>query len=319
MQLINTSTGQFLDGVPNVSNGTLLTAAWCNAVQAELAAVAQATGNALNTSSNNQVLTAIEQLIEARAGNYAPDTGVANAYVVTLSPALAAYTNGVPIQFRAAHANTGACTVNAGPGAVPLLRDDGSALVAGDINAGSLVSGNYDSTAGGVLINAIVASQVLLLSAISLRHDVPILVPYPSMPFSAGFVGDIPVAQFGKSSAQAAYWSFCIGSNVNLAKPIKLRINYTGTAAAGNFLMQLGYQSFAAGSFTPASYTNLQEAMPAPGTASYGTNYQTAVAIVPASALVSQGVIAFLLSRQPTNALDTCTGTLQIVNVRLEQ
>ena len=185
MQLINTSTGQFLDGIPNVSNGTLLTAAWCNAVQAELAAVAQATGNALNTSSNNQVLTAIEQLIEARAGNYAPDTGVANAYVVALSPALAAYTNGVPIQFRAAHANTGACTVNAGPGVVPLLRDDGSALVAGDINAGSLVSGNYDSTAGGVLINAIVASQVLLLSAISLRHDVPILVPYPSMPFSA--------------------------------------------------------------------------------------------------------------------------------------
>jgi len=199
------------------------------------------------------------------------------------------------------------------------LRDDGSALVAGDINAGSLVSGNYDSTAGGVLINAIVASQVLLLSAISLRYDVPILVPYQSMPFSAGFVGDIPVAQFGKSSAQAAYWSFCIGSNVNLAKPIKLRINYTGTAAAGNFLMQLGYQSFNAGSFTPASYTNLQEAMPAPATASGSANYQTAVAIVPASALVSQGVIAFLLSRQPANALDTCTGTLQIVNVRLEQ
>ena len=41
MQLINTSNGQFLDGVPNVSNGTLLTAAWCNAVQAELAAVAR--------------------------------------------------------------------------------------------------------------------------------------------------------------------------------------------------------------------------------------------------------------------------------------
>ena len=45
--------------------------------------------------------------------------------------------------------------------------------------------------------------------------------------------------------------------------------------------MQLGYQSFNAGSFTPASYTNLQEVMPAPATASGSANYQTAVAIVP--------------------------------------
>jgi hypothetical protein len=319
MQLINTANGQFVDGVPNQSNGTLLTAAWCNSVQAELAAVAQATGATLNSGQNNQVLTAIEQLIEARAGNYASDTGIANAYVVALSPALTAYTKGVPVQFRAANANTGPSTVDAGPGPVPLLRDDGSPVAGGDITQGSLVSGVYDPTVNGVVISAIVASQVLALASITYRYNVPLMAPYPTMPAGNGFVGDVPVSTLGKSTAQAVYWPFTIAPDVNLAKPIKLRIHYTSTIAGGNFLMQLGYQVFNGGSLTPPSYTNVQEAIPAPATAAASMNYLTAVAVIPASALALQGLIMCIVSRQPSNSLDTCAGVFQIVNIRLEQ
>ncbi|MDP3048906.1 MAG: hypothetical protein Q8N12_05675 [Thermodesulfovibrionales bacterium] len=48
--------------------------------------------------------------------DYAPDTGAANAYVITLAPALTARVVGMPIHFMAANANTGASTLNDGLG-----------------------------------------------------------------------------------------------------------------------------------------------------------------------------------------------------------
>jgi hypothetical protein len=79
--------------------------------------------------------------------DYAADSGSANAYVVALSPALAAHVAGMPIFFRAANANTGASTVNInGLGAVAIRKYGLAALEAGDIAAGQIVGVIYDGT-----------------------------------------------------------------------------------------------------------------------------------------------------------------------------
>jgi hypothetical protein len=82
--------------------------------------------------------------LQAQLGNYAADVGSANAYSVTLSPALTAYV-GSPIRWKAAHASTGASTFNAGPGAQTLVLQDGSAITT-QIAAGGIYECVWDGT-----------------------------------------------------------------------------------------------------------------------------------------------------------------------------
>lgn len=80
--------------------------------------------------------------------NYVADTGAANAYVVTLVPALGSYIAGQVVVFKAANANTTASTLNVnGLGAIAIKKYDGAtALVANDIKAGQIVAAVYDGT-----------------------------------------------------------------------------------------------------------------------------------------------------------------------------
>lgn len=71
----------------------------------------------------------------------------ANDYVVTVSPAPAAYTAGFFVVFKATHANTGAATLVINALAAKTLKAvDGSALEAGDIENGAAVVAFYDGT-----------------------------------------------------------------------------------------------------------------------------------------------------------------------------
>lgn len=71
----------------------------------------------------------------------------ANDYTVTIAPAPAAYTSGI-VLFVAAHANTGAATVQINAlGTKSLLDVDGGALISGDIESGSVVLAYYDGAA----------------------------------------------------------------------------------------------------------------------------------------------------------------------------
>lgn len=79
--------------------------------------------------------------------NYAVDTGGVNAYAITISGQTTTYAAGIAFQFKAANTNTGASTLNVnGQGAQTIVRTDGSALVAGDITAGAIVSVMFDGT-----------------------------------------------------------------------------------------------------------------------------------------------------------------------------
>lgn len=80
--------------------------------------------------------------------DYALATGSANAYAITLSPALDAHITGMPIVVKANHANTGAATINVnGLGAVAIRRMDGTDLQAGDILLGAMILLAYDGSA----------------------------------------------------------------------------------------------------------------------------------------------------------------------------
>lgn len=79
--------------------------------------------------------------------NYALDTGTANNYAITITGQTTTYAAGIAFQFKAANANSGASTLNVnGQGTQSIVRTDGTALSAGDIAAGAIVSVMYDGT-----------------------------------------------------------------------------------------------------------------------------------------------------------------------------
>jgi hypothetical protein len=79
--------------------------------------------------------------------DYVGDTGAANAYVITASPAATAYTTGQRFTFKAANANTGASTINVnGLGVKNITKNFNTALVANDILASQIVEIEYDGT-----------------------------------------------------------------------------------------------------------------------------------------------------------------------------
>ena len=77
---------------------------------------------------------------------YVLDTGSANAYAVTLSPALTAYATGQVIVFMPSHANTTASTINANAIGTKNIFRNGAALSGGEIQANQLAIIIYDGT-----------------------------------------------------------------------------------------------------------------------------------------------------------------------------
>lgn len=71
---------------------------------------------------------------------YAAAGGTANAITAVLAPALAANVAGTVVNIAIANTNTGAATLNAGPGALPIQTEKGAALSEGDLRAGSIRS-----------------------------------------------------------------------------------------------------------------------------------------------------------------------------------
>lgn len=84
--------------------------------------------------------------LQKQLGNYAIDTGSANAYSVALSPALVAHVVGMPIRWKAAHANTGASTFTDGVGAGSLVLAPGVATPSGVIVSGGMYASVWDGT-----------------------------------------------------------------------------------------------------------------------------------------------------------------------------
>lgn len=80
--------------------------------------------------------------------SYALDTGAANAYVITPSPAISAYTTGVAflVKIGAGNTNTGSSTIAVSGLAAKNIFYNGAAVTAGALVAGSIVLLAYDGT-----------------------------------------------------------------------------------------------------------------------------------------------------------------------------
>ncbi len=78
---------------------------------------------------------------------FAPESGSANAYVVTMPDTRTANTDGDEIIFFASHGNSGAATLNVdGLGAIALVDRTGAALISNDIVSGRLYMATYDAS-----------------------------------------------------------------------------------------------------------------------------------------------------------------------------
>jgi len=98
--------------------------------------------------------------LQTQDENYAVDTGSANAYLAALTPALTAYTPGMPVRVKIANTNTGPSTLNVnGVSAAAIQLRSGAPLAGGELRAGSVCeffwSGSVWQTDGalGVLSN----------------------------------------------------------------------------------------------------------------------------------------------------------------------
>jgi len=120
---------------------------------------------------------------------YAVDTGTTDAYALTI-PALATpYTDGTVIWFKAATANTGACTLNVNSsGAKDIRKHKSLALADNDIVAGMILAVVYDGTngyfqmlhhGGNILVDDI-ANQTYAADAEASDAYVITLTPAPS-------------------------------------------------------------------------------------------------------------------------------------------
>lgn len=92
----------------------------------------------ITQAANAPILPAdLLHAIQQNALTTAVDTGAANAYAVSYSPAITALTDGMVLWFKAKTANSGASTLNVnGLGAQPLVGGAHSALQGGEIVAG---------------------------------------------------------------------------------------------------------------------------------------------------------------------------------------
>jgi hypothetical protein len=100
--------------------------------------------------------------------HYAVSSGSANAYNVTLNPALKEYVPGMFLSFKANFSNSSAATVNfSGVGDLAIKKNGSTALVSGDIVSGQIVMGFPDGNGNFQLVNGSLGylSDVLALQA----------------------------------------------------------------------------------------------------------------------------------------------------------
>lgn len=114
---------------------------------------------------DDAALPRLTEAIRLQALNYRAATGTANALTATLDPAPATHadTVGMPLRLLIASDNTGAATLNVGPGALPIRTMRGAAIARGDLTAGAIIT--LVGTGSAWLICGIAYSEVPLLGS----------------------------------------------------------------------------------------------------------------------------------------------------------
>jgi hypothetical protein len=163
-------------------NGNTLSATEFNQIPTELEALQTSSGQPSSDAILNQVSIATSRYA---ANNFYIDSGVADAYVLTLAASMTnpvsatvGYFVGMTIRFRAGNANTGASTVNVNStGVKNLKKEDGTTdLAAGDIPTTRDSTFRYNGTSFVQVIEANLATTstsgtTLLPSQITIANN----------------------------------------------------------------------------------------------------------------------------------------------------
>jgi hypothetical protein len=165
---ISDPNGPYINGNPAAGiEGSIPPAAAFEYPMREIVAMIQAGDFVPSDGDLTQLLKAIRR----QYVNYAVDTGVVNALVVTLAPPLENYHAGFPLRILVAVTNTGASAVNVnGLGPRAIKRGDGSDLHAGDLTAGMI--------AGLVDTGTVFQLQNPLLGVASTSNNFFVKIPY---------------------------------------------------------------------------------------------------------------------------------------------
>lgn len=136
-QLLYSSSNNVIAGLPTANDAVLITSgAGVPSLSATLPAGLTIPGYALITSMQNE------------SYNYILDTGAADAYVATLSPAVTSYVAGQRISLKIANTNiTATPTVNVnGLGTKTIVREGNLPLLISDLITGMIADLRYDGT-----------------------------------------------------------------------------------------------------------------------------------------------------------------------------
>jgi hypothetical protein len=168
-------------------DGSIPPAKFFNDVQTEILNVIAAAGITPSDADLNQLLDAILSFIPTPTGapsdaslvHFGIDEGVANAYVVTPSPGVAGVAQGLSIFFVPLSESTGASTLTVNPSVgAPILkslvRDDLTAIGAGDVKAGRLHLAVFD----GAKFRLAWSSRSIVVDGVTLEGAGTIVSPF---------------------------------------------------------------------------------------------------------------------------------------------
>lgn len=153
---------------------------------------------------------------------YYVDTGAADAYAITPSPAITAYEEGQRFVFRATNANTGASTLNINSlGATTIRTNDGSTLASGDIIVGGYYGVTYDANGSRFVLTS-PTSRLPFYANSDVNHDA-----------TTNYVADKHVAHSGVSviaaSGGLAASNNDLSSNIGLSVDVSTLAQFTAT------------------------------------------------------------------------------------------
>lgn len=114
----------------NAEDGTPIPAVALNNFKAQLLSLIQAGGGGVDDSDYMTT-----RAVRSQRLNYTLVSGSPSAFTATLDPALTEYQAGLVLRIVPGAPNNAGVTLDAGPGALPILRLDGSAVERGDIPA----------------------------------------------------------------------------------------------------------------------------------------------------------------------------------------
>jgi hypothetical protein len=162
-EVINSTTGLFtLTCVPAGGAGVTIKqgaadAIYCDATNINYVQASAPTRSAKD-ASQSIANTLYSDRAASRVGGYSADTGTVDNYVIaTVPPTTGTPADGQTVRFRPAHASSGAAsTLNAGGGAVTLIKGDSSPPRVNDLTTTAVITATYVAAVSAWVINGLI-------------------------------------------------------------------------------------------------------------------------------------------------------------------